>query len=75
VGLLLCYNLIVVTKRQLGIFLALVSLALVAGALAMDWIGAGKWGGFGPLQTIGLGCGLVLFAVGFILFRLGDRPA
>jgi len=65
----------VVTKRQLGIFLALVGLTAAVGTVAVDWIGAGKWSGFGPLQWIGLSAGLALVGIGTVLFRIGDRPA
>jgi hypothetical protein len=63
------------TKRQLGIIvIALGSFAALA-TVAVDFIGAGKWGGFGPLQRMGIGFGIAIVAVGCILFRLGDRPA
>jgi hypothetical protein len=41
----------------------------------VDFIGAGKWSGFGPLQRVGIGLSLAAIAVGCILLRLGDRPA
>jgi len=65
----------VVTKRQLGLFLIIVGVVVGIGAVAADWIGAGEWGGFGPLQRIGLGTGLVLVIAGLPLLRLGRRPA
>ncbi len=64
-----------VTKRQLGIFVLSVGLVVGGGVFAVDWVGAGKWGGFGPLQQIGLGAGAVLLLIGVLLVRLGDRPA
>lgn len=64
-----------VTKRQLGFFLLAVALVLALGVLAVDWVGMGEWGGFGPLQQLGVGTGAVLLAVALILIRLGDRPA
>jgi len=64
-----------VTKRQLGIFVIIVSLLGILGVIAVDIAGAGRWGGFGPLQQIGIGLGLAAIAVGAILIRLGDRPA
>jgi hypothetical protein len=64
-----------VTKRQLGIFVLVVSLLGMTGLVAVDLIGAGEWGGFGPLQRLGIGLGLGAAAVGLILLRLGDRPA
>jgi hypothetical protein len=64
-----------VTKRQLGIIVIVVTLLAVAGIVGVDFAGAGKWGGFGPLQQIGIGLGAVAIAVGVILIRLGNRPA
>lgn len=64
-----------VTKRQLGIAVVLLGSLLVLGTLAVDVVGAGKWGGFGPLQRFGIGLGLASVAVGYVLVRLGDRPA
>ncbi len=64
-----------VTKRQLGIFVGSVGLLVMAGTIGIDLVGVGEWGGFGPLQWIGIGMGLIGLAVGLILFRLGNRPA
>jgi len=64
-----------VTKRQLGIVAIALGLLAVLGTIAVDFIGAGKWGGFGPLQRIGIGFGIAASIMGFILVRLGDRPA
>lgn len=64
-----------VTKRQLGLFIVAVSVVGMASIIAVDILGAGKWGGFGPLQRIGIGLGLGAVMAGFILIRLGDRPA
>jgi uncharacterized membrane protein YcjF (UPF0283 family) len=64
-----------VTKRQLGIALVLVSLAIAVGAVAVDWVGAGEWSGFGPLQWLGLGAGAVLLLVSVGLILRGNRPA
>lgn len=71
----MCYNIFVVTKRQLGTFLALVGLTVAGATVVVDWVGAGEWAGFGPLQLIGLEAGLVVSIVGLILTRRGDRPA
>jgi len=72
----LCYNVrAMVTKRQLGmIIIAFASLALL-GIIVVDMVGAGKWGGFGPLQSMGIGLGATAIGVGCVLVRLGDRPA
>lgn len=64
-----------VTKRQLGIFVIVLSLTGVLGVVAVDIIGAGQWSGLGPLQRLGIGLGLGATVVGLILVRLGDRPA
>lgn len=64
-----------VTKRQLGFFVVAVSVIGIVGIIAVDVLGAGRWGGFGPLQRMGIGLGLVAVAAGLVLIRLGDRPA
>jgi uncharacterized membrane protein len=64
-----------VTKRQLGIAVIALSLLVILGVTVVDFIGAGRWSGFGPLQRIGIGLSFVAIAVGCILVRLGDRPA
>jgi len=64
-----------VTKRQLGYFVVAVSVIGIVGIIAVDVLGAGRWGGFGPLQRMGIGLGLVAVAAGLVLIRLGDRPA
>ncbi|MDY7079494.1 MAG: hypothetical protein SXV54_21505 [Chloroflexota bacterium] len=64
-----------ITKRQLGIFVITLGLLVILAIVAVDLIGAGLWGGFGPLQRIGLGLSLSAIVVGCILFQLGNRPA
>lgn len=64
-----------VTKRQLGIVIIAFGLLVILGVTAVDFVGAGQWGGFGPLQRIGIGLAVAAIAVGFILVRLGNRPA
>lgn len=64
-----------VTKRQLGIIVIALGLLVILSVTAVDFVGAGKWGGLGPLQLIGIGLGTVAVAVGCVLVRLGDRPA
>lgn len=64
-----------VTKRQLGFLILALSVVGIVGIVGVDILGAGQWGGFGPLQRIGIVLGLVGTAVGLILMRLGDRPA
>jgi len=64
-----------VTKRQLGIVVIAITLLGVAGVIGVDIVGAGEWGGFGPLQQMGIGLGVVGVIVGVILILLGNRPA
>jgi hypothetical protein len=64
-----------VTKRQLGLFVVAAGIVGIAGIIAVDFLGAGDWSGFGPLQQMGIGLGVGAVIVGLILFRLGDRPA
>ncbi len=64
-----------VTKRQLGFVVIALGLLALAATAGVDLIGAGQWGGFGPLQRIGIGLSLPAVVVGYILVRLGDRPA
>jgi hypothetical protein len=64
-----------VTKRQLGIGVIALGLFVVLGVAAVDLLGAGQWGGFGPLQWMGIVLGIAAVAVGVILVCLGDRPA
>ena len=64
-----------VTKRQLGIIVIVLGLLVILGVTAVDFVGAGKWSGFGPFQLTGVGLGSAAIAVGGILVRLGDRPA
>lgn len=64
-----------ITKRLLGAALVLLGTALALVALGIDLLGAGHWSGFGPVQIIGLGGGLVLAVAGGILVRTNGRPA
>lgn len=64
-----------VTKRQLGIAVVGFGLLVVLAITTVDFVGAGRWSGFGPLQRLGLGLGLVSLLVGFILILRGNRPA
>lgn len=64
-----------ITKRQLGLFVVAVSVVGILGIVSVDILGAGNWSGFGPLQRMGIGLGLGAALVGFVLIRLGDRPA
>ncbi len=65
----------VITKRMVGIILAVLGAVTVGVVLAVDLIGAGKWGGIGPAQLLAARVSLVVFLVGLSLIPLGDRPA
>ncbi len=64
-----------VTKRQLGIGAVTAAGLLIIGIIAADIVGAGRWGGFGPLQRIGIALGGGAIVIGLLLIRLGNRPA
>jgi hypothetical protein len=64
-----------VTKRQLGIIVIVVTFLAVTGIIGVDVVGAGEWSGFGPLQQMGIGTGVVGLIAGVILILLGNRPA
>jgi len=65
----------VVTKRQLGIIIIIISLAAVVGSFIFDLAGGGQFQGIGPTQKMGLATAGILFFVGLTLLPLGDRPA
>ena len=64
-----------ITKRQLGIIVIVLTLIGVAGIIGVDVVGAGEWSGFGPLQQMGVGGGVVGILAGVILILRGNRPA
>ena len=64
-----------VTKRQLGVGIALLGLVLGIAILATDWIGAGNETGIGPLQRLALLGAGTLFVLGTTLIPFGNRPA
>ena len=64
-----------ITKRMVGIALALLGSAIVIGTFAVDAIGAGKWQGLGPAQKLTLAGGLTVALVGLSLIPLGNRAA
>jgi len=64
-----------ITKRMVGIALLLLGVAIACGTVAVDLIGAGKWGGLGPAQQLALIVGGVVALVGMSLIPLGNRPA
>jgi hypothetical protein len=65
----------VITKRQLGIGLILISLAALVGSFAFDYLGGGQFQGIGPAQRLDLFAASAMFLVGLSLLPLGDHPA
>jgi hypothetical protein len=64
-----------ITKRMVGVALALLGAAITIGTFAVDAIGAGKWQGLGPAQKLTLAVGLTVALVGVSLIPLGNRAA
>ena len=64
-----------VTKRQLGITLALIGAVGMVVILAVDVLQVGRQGGIGPAQAFALSIMLVTLIVGLTLIPLGDAPA
>ncbi len=64
-----------ITKRMVGFALILLGLLVAGGTVAVDLIGAGKWGGFGPAQQLAFSVGLGASIIGLSLIPLGNRPA
>lgn len=64
-----------ITKRMVGIGLAVFSLIGIAGVIAVDSVGAGKWNGFGPAQQQAIAACAITALIGLSLVPLGDRPA
>lgn len=63
------------TKRQLGLVLSLLGLALIGGPWLLDLLTLTAFDGSGPLQrNLALG-GLALMLIGISLLPLGQRPA
>lgn len=63
------------TKRQLGIFLAILGGVSFVGLLGLDLIGGGREGGIGPTQQAALVVTAIVTLVGLSLILLGDQPA
>ena len=64
-----------ITKRQLGIFLALLGVAGFLALLAIDIVDAGRQGGIGPAQGLALALMAATIIIGLTLIPLGDAPA
>lgn len=64
-----------VSKRQLGVFLALVGIAGFAAILMIDVVDVGRQGGIGPAQRLALGLMAATAILGLTLISRGDAPA
>ena len=64
-----------ITKRMVGVALALLGSAITIGTFAVDAVGAGKWQGLGPAQKLTLAVGLTVALVGLSLIPLGNKAA
>lgn len=64
-----------VTKRQLGIFLALVGVIGFIAILLIDVVDVGRQGGIGPAQRLGLALMAATAVLGLTLISRGDAPA
>ena len=64
-----------ITKRMVGISLALIGLIIAIGTVAVDLVGAGMWGGLGPAQRLAIKVGVSISLIGLSLIPLGNRPA
>ncbi len=63
------------SKRHLGLLLIVAGVAGFVAILAVDALDAGRQGGIGPAQRIGLGLMVGLALVGLTLLPLGNAPA
>ena len=64
-----------ITKRQLGIGLAVTGVLGFLAILSIDLIDVGRQGGIGPAQSLALLLMAALTLVGISLIPLGDAPA
>ena len=63
------------TKRQLGMLCAALGILALIAILSIDLLSAGREGGVGPAQRIGLGLAAILTVLGLTLIPLGDDLA
>ena len=63
------------TKRQLGIVLAILGAVGFLAILSIDLLDVGRQGGIGPAQSLALLLMAVLTLIGLSLILLGDAPA
>jgi hypothetical protein len=63
------------TKRQIGMLCAALGILALIAILSIDQLSAGREGGVGPAQRIGLGLATILTILGLTLIPLGDDLA
>ncbi len=63
------------SKRQLGIVLAILGAVGFLAILSIDLLDVGRQGGIGPAQSLALLLMAVLTLIGLSLIPLGDAPA
>ena len=63
-----------VTKRTLGLFMLIAGLSADAGILLLGRLGAGDWGGVGPLESVLLFTGLCFSLLGIPLLKFKQFP-
>ena len=63
-----------ITKRQLGYLFIAIGVLVIIGSIGAHFLSR-RVGGFGALQTIGVGAGVVIIVMALPLIRLGNRPA
>ena len=63
------------TKRQLGVVLAILGAVGFLAILSIDLLDVGRQGGIGPAQSLALLLMAALSLIGLSLLPLGDAPA
>lgn len=64
-----------ITKRLLGLILITLGFLVLIGSLGADFVNAGQFSGFGPVQQRLVIGSILTMIVGATLWPLGDRPA
>lgn len=63
------------TKKQLGWLLCLAGVGLAVAVLAVDWMQAGNFAGFGPMQQRAIGGAGAIVVFGLTLVARGEQLA
>jgi hypothetical protein len=63
------------TKRHLGLLLLIIGVLGFLAIFGIDVLDAGRQGGIGPAQRLGLGAMSALAIIGLSLIPLGSTPA